>query len=97
LQASSFPNEPEANAFSTALRQRGHHAYVELAEIPGRGTWYRVRIGPFKSRVEAAAYRSDFEKREHIVPFLVEPNSTTDAARPKRDANAHSDSPSRSR
>jgi DedD protein len=73
LQASSFRTEEEATSFATALRQRGHRAYVESATIPGRGTWFRVRIGPFKTQHEAALYRADFERREHLAPFLVEP------------------------
>ncbi len=73
LQASSFRTEPEAEAFAQALRRRGHHGYVEMAEIPGRGVWYRVRIGPFKSQHDALAYRSDFEQKEHLAPFVVEP------------------------
>jgi len=73
LQASSFKSEPEANAFATALRQRGHRAYVEPAQLLGRGVWYRVRVGPFKTQKEAAAYRAEFERKEHLVPFIVEP------------------------
>jgi cell division septation protein DedD len=73
LQASSFKSEPEANAFATALRQRGHRAYVEPAQLLGRGVWYRVRVGPFKTQKEAASYRADFERKEHLVPFIVEP------------------------
>jgi DedD protein len=73
LQASSFRTEPEASAFATALRQRGHHAYVEAAQLTGRGTWYRVRVGPFHTQREAAAYRAEFERKEHLVPFIVEP------------------------
>ena len=73
LQASSFRSDVEAAAFATALRQRGHKAYVEPTQLLGRGTWYRVRIGPFKTQREAAAYRADFEKKEHLVPFIVEP------------------------
>lgn len=73
LQASSFRSETEAQAFAKALRQRGHRAHVERAEIPNRGTWYRVRIGPFRSRAEARAYRAEFEQKEQIVPYLVEP------------------------
>jgi cell division septation protein DedD len=73
LQASSFRSEAEATAFATALRQRGHRAYTEPAQVLGRGTWYRVRIGPFKTQREAASYRADFEKREHLAPFIVEP------------------------
>jgi hypothetical protein len=32
-----------------------------------------VRVGPFKTQKEAAAYRAEFEKKEHLVPFIVEP------------------------
>jgi DedD protein len=73
LQASSFRDEPEAQQFATALRQHGHRAYVETAQLLGRGTWYRVRVGPFKSQREALTYRAEFEKRERLAPFLVEP------------------------
>lgn len=74
LQVSSFKTDAEARSFSAVLRQRGHHAYVESAVIPTRGgTWYRVRVGPFKSSREANVYRAEFERNEHIVPFLVEP------------------------
>lgn len=72
LQVASFKTEPEAQSFATALRQRGHHAYLEPAQIPGRGTWYRVRVGPFKYLRDANKYRAEFEAREHIVPFVVE-------------------------
>jgi cell division septation protein DedD len=73
LQTSSFRSEEEAGLFATALRRRGHRAYVEQAQVSGRGSWYRVRVGPFRSKVEATSYRNEFEKREHLVPFLVEP------------------------
>jgi DedD protein len=73
LQTSSFRSEAEATSFATALRQRGHRAYIEPAQLLGRGVWYRVRVGPFKTQKEAASYRADFEKKEHLVPFIVEP------------------------
>jgi cell division septation protein DedD len=73
LQVSSFRLQEEAQRFSTALRQRGHRAHVESALVPGKGTWFRVRVGPFKGKIEALKYRREFEQREHMVPFLVEP------------------------
>lgn len=73
LQASSFRNETEAQAFANALRKRGHKAHVERADLGERGVWYRVRIGPFRSRAEARTYRAQFEQKEHLVPYLVEP------------------------
>ena len=73
LQVSSFRTQSEADTFSVQLRARGHKAYVVEAHVPGRGTWYRVRIGPFTSQHAAASYRSGFEGREHVVPFIVPP------------------------
>jgi len=75
LQVSSFRTQSEADEFATQLRARGHKAYVLEAHVPGRGTWYRVRIGPFSSQHAAASYRSGFEGREHVVPFIVPPTS----------------------
>jgi len=74
LQVSSFRTQGEGDSFANQLRARGHKAYVVEAHVPGRGTWYRVRIGPFPSQHAAAAYRSGFETREHVVPFIVPPN-----------------------
>jgi DedD protein len=73
LQVSSFRTQSEADQFSAQLRARGHKAYVLEAHVPNRGTWYRVRIGPFPSQHAAASYRVGFEGREHVVPFIVPP------------------------
>lgn len=73
LQVSSFRTQGEADQFAVQLRARGHKAYVVEAHVPGRGTWFRVRIGPFASQHAAASYRSGFEGREHVVPFIVPP------------------------
>lgn len=73
LQVSSFKTQAEADGFATALRRRGHKAYVEPAQVKGRGLWYRVRIGPFKYRRSAVLYRQDFEAKERLVTFIVDP------------------------
>lgn len=73
LQISSFRSQTEGNQFAEQLRARGHKAYVVEARVPGRGTWYRVRVGPFANQQAASAYRSNFEVKEHVVPFIVTP------------------------
>ncbi len=75
LQVSSFKTQEEANAFAEQLRVRGHRAYVLTANVAGRGTWYRVRVGPFPTQAAASSYRSSFEAKEHVVPFVVPPSS----------------------
>jgi DedD protein len=71
VQVSSFRTAGEADAFATQLRARGHKAHVQRAEIPGRGTWFRVKIGPFSTQHEATKYRSTFEAKEKIPGFVV--------------------------
>lgn len=77
LQVSSFKKAEEAEAFAGALRRRGHRAYVEPAEVQGRGLWHRVRIGPFKYKRSAVIYRQDFEAKERLVTFIVDPPKTS--------------------
>ena len=35
------------------IKAKGHDAFVEQADLGRRGTWYRVKVGRFKSRSEA--------------------------------------------
>jgi DedD protein len=79
LQVSSFRTQNEAQGFADQLRARGHKAYVVEAHVPGRGTWFRVRIGPFTTQHAASQYRAGFEAREHVVPFVVPPETTARA------------------
>jgi cell division septation protein DedD len=82
LQVSSFKTQAEGDAFAEQLRARGHKAYVLEARVPGRGTWYRVRIGPFSTQHAATQYRASFEAKEHVVPFVVPPETTARARQP---------------
>lgn len=88
LQVSSFNKREEAERFSAALRRRGHKAYVEPAYVPGRGLWHRVRIGPFKYKHSAVIYRQDFEAKERIVTFIVDPPKTRVVVRATEDDTA---------
>ena len=71
LQVMSYEVKEEADAFATALRDRGHEAFVAAGHVDGRGRTYRVRIGPFKSKGAADAYRREFEERERMNTIVV--------------------------
>lgn len=73
LQVASFQSDAEADALVSALRQRGHHAFRIAAVIPGRGTWHRVRIGPFKTKQAAERYKRSFEAKERLSPYVIDP------------------------
>ena len=51
LQAGSFQNPADADNLKARLALIGVEASVEPIEIPEKGTWYRVRVGPY-SKVE---------------------------------------------
>ncbi len=57
--------------FALSLRRRGHRAFVSDAEVPERGHFWRVRIGPFDDRREAASYRSSFEQDENMNTIVI--------------------------
>lgn len=71
LQVISYDRPEPARAFAAGLRDKGHEAFVTAAEVEDRGTFYRVRIGPFKSREQAERYRRKFEQEEHMNTFVV--------------------------
>jgi cell division septation protein DedD len=75
LQVSSFTVADEAHAFAERLRERGHRAFVATFTHAERGTFYRVRVGPFPTAKLAAEYRAKFEAQEHMAPYLVLPEA----------------------
>jgi len=62
LQLSSFQDRAEADAFLAALKAQGHQAHVVEASVSGKGTFYRVRMGSFKSIEAANDAKAEFEK-----------------------------------
>jgi cell division septation protein DedD len=71
LQVISYDSSAAAEAFASALRARGHEAFVTTGEIEGRGRVFRVRVGPFKTMGEAQDYRKAFEDRERMNTIVV--------------------------
>jgi cell division protein FtsN len=47
VQAGAFQNPAEADSMKARLALLGLQASVEPANLPDRGTWYRVRLGPY--------------------------------------------------
>jgi len=80
LQVASFKEQADADRLVDDLRRRGHRAYRLAAEVPTRGLWQRVRIGPFRSKFEATKYKAELEKTERISPFVVDPDKVKQAA-----------------
>ena len=54
-----------------AKRFAGEGAYVITSEIPGKGTWYRVRVGSYTSSQEALAAKGTFEKQHNVIAYIA--------------------------
>lgn len=74
LQVQAFRNKPEAESFARDLRGRGHSPYVVESRVPGRGRWFRVRVGKFDDQSGALAFQKRFEKTEGIDTFVTPVN-----------------------
>ena len=69
LQLSSFPDRGDAEAF--ARRFVAQNAYVVASEVPGKGTWYRVRVGNYGNLQEATAAKSIFEREHNVIAYVA--------------------------
>lgn len=71
LQLSAFQSKADADRFSSRLRDRGYAPYIVVAEVPNKGTWYRVRMGRFPTREAAARYLNDFKRETQLEAFVA--------------------------
>ena len=75
LQVASYSQEGKARLFRNTLMQEGYgKAVVVAAKIPGKGTWYRVRIVDIKDKQSAKLLQERLQKQKSIRSFIV--NST---------------------
>ena len=58
LQAGSFSSMNEAEKLKAKLAMLGVEAFVQTATLPDKGTWYRVRTGPYKNASDMDHTRS---------------------------------------
>jgi len=55
IQLSSWRTRSKADAQAAYYQGLGLESYVQRAEIPGMGTWFRVRIGKYSALSDAIA------------------------------------------
>jgi len=70
IQVASTKDEASADQLVVKLRMKGYPAYQSRAEIPAKGIWYRVRVGPYAKR-EAAEPILKRLKSEKMDGFIV--------------------------
>ena len=73
IQAASLKDLAEADAMVKKLKERGYPAYKTIAMVPGKGIWFRIRVGRYTSRDAAGDVVGKLQK-EGYRPILVEAN-----------------------
>lgn len=71
LQVGAFPDANAAEALAGRLSEKGYLVRIASADVEGRGTWYRVRVGPFADREAAESQRSRFAQSEGLFALVV--------------------------
>ena len=72
VQVGAMPTRSEADALAARLRSKGLSPYVVAADIPGKGVFYRVRLGRFRTRDEARRYLADVQRELEITGFVAQ-------------------------
>ena len=70
IQVSSVKNKPDADRLVRKLTKRGYPAYLLTSQIPGKGTWHRVRIGSYAGKDKAQPVLNEL-RRTGMKPILV--------------------------
>ena len=49
VQVAAYKTYETAEVEAEKFRNQGYNAFIEIADLPGRGTWYRIKVGDFTS------------------------------------------------
>jgi cell division protein FtsN len=70
VNVASFRDKRNTDRLMRELEEKGYEVFVEKANIPQKGVWYRVAVGRFPSRREAQAFARGLKERDGINSFV---------------------------
>jgi cell division septation protein DedD len=71
LQLGASQNRDDAERMVSRLREKGYAPYIVTADVPGKGTFYRVRMGSFATKEAAGRYLEDFRRETKTEAFVA--------------------------
>jgi len=71
LQLHASQDKADADRFAATMREKGYAPYLVDADVPGRGTWHRVRLGSFPNKDAASKYLADFKRETGVDAFVA--------------------------
>jgi len=70
IQVAAFKAAGDADKLVAELKQKKFSAYRAIGKVPGKGIWYRVRVGEYPNRAEAGKMLASL-KKEGLKPVIV--------------------------
>lgn len=71
VQVASFKKKVDADRLRDRLRKKNYKAFVNVADLGKKGTWYRVRVGKFQRRKTAENLARVLTKREKLKALII--------------------------
>lgn len=71
LQLSAFPDKGDAEEFMRKIQAAGYRPFLVASEIPGKGVFFRVRVGDYATRQAAVDAKVEFEKKQRIIAYVA--------------------------
>jgi len=71
LQLSAFVEKDDAQRFMQKMQSAGFKPFLVQSDIPGRGIFYRVRVGDYPTRKAANDARGELERKEHVLAYVA--------------------------
>ena len=62
VQVASTKDAISAEELVNKLTRLGYSGFRAKAEVPNKGTWYRVKVGPYRTKAEAELMRKELAK-----------------------------------
>jgi cell division protein FtsN len=76
IQVGSYKSKEDSIREAMILRDKGDSVCISHASITGKGEWYRVLVGFYRTPEEAQKAALELKKREYYHAFVVRPSFT---------------------
>ncbi|HUI31664.1 MAG TPA: SPOR domain-containing protein [Candidatus Acidoferrales bacterium] len=71
IQVSAFKAKPLADKYATKLKNQGLDAFVFAGEVPNEGTWFKVCVGSYDTKIRAIAATEDMKRKVGTDVWVV--------------------------
>jgi DedD protein len=71
VQTASYQEKEMAEDEVKRLKKRGYAAFISSSQLPGKGIWYRVRLGSFSNRSAAEKLQKTIHAKEGTSTIVL--------------------------